>query len=51
MRPLPRIGLRRWPAVSADGVALGGVVAGCGCPVDGACTRADCPHRRPEDEK
>jgi hypothetical protein len=45
MTPIPRSGLPRWPAVSADGVALGGVVARCGCPTNGTCTRPDCPHK------
>jgi hypothetical protein len=45
MTPIPRIGLPRWPAVSAEGTALGNVVARCGCPIDGACERQNCPHR------
>lgn len=45
MAPIPREVLPRWPAASADGTALGGVVWPCGCPPDGACTRPDCPHR------
>jgi hypothetical protein len=45
MTPLSRIDLPRLPAVSAEGTALGNVVARCGCPIEGACERQNCPHR------